>query len=108
MDITIVYILLTLALLLFLASLGCAVTNRANVITIMAMFFSGIIFWALSNEFIGGTVTRINEVTGAHDIIRDATTSNILMAIGLLSLAGFAVQVYQAVQTSGMTNELDN
>jgi len=107
MDISVVYILLTLSIFLFTASLWCAVTNRSNVVTILSMFFSGIIFWALSNEFIGGTVTRINEVTGAQDIIQDVTASNILLVVGLLMLAGFAFQVWQMISTSGISRELD-
>jgi len=108
MDMGTLYILASLGVCLFITSLGCAVTNRANVITIMCMFFSGIIFWALSNEFIGGTVTRLNEVTGTADIIQDATASNILLVVGLLMIAGFAFQVWQAVHTSGVVSELDN
>ncbi|MCE5227034.1 MAG: hypothetical protein LLG05_14410 [Porphyromonadaceae bacterium] len=107
MDITVVYLLLFLSIFLSGISLACAATNRSNVVTMMAMFFSGVIFWALSNEFIGGTVTRVNSVTGASEVIRDVTASNVLMGIGLM-LAGFAVQVWQAVSTSGMVNELDN
>ncbi len=106
MDISTLYMLLALASLLFLVSLFCAVTEHENVITIMCMFFSGIIFWATSNEYIGGTLTRINSVTGTVDVIRDSTASSVLLVLGLLMLAGFAVQVWKAVSTSGMVQEL--
>lgn len=75
MDMGTLYILIGLAITLFVASLGCAVTNRANVVTIICMFFSGIIFWAVANEFIGGTVTRVNSVTGTADVIQDGRYS---------------------------------
>lgn len=106
MDISTLYMLLVVAFVLFGASLVCAVTGRENVITIMCMFFSGIICWALSNEYIGGNLTRINSVTGTADIIRDGTASSVLLVVGLLMLAGFAIQVWKVVSTSGMIQEL--
>lgn len=107
MDMGTLYMLIMLAATLFVTSLACAVTNRANVVTILCMFFSGIIFWALSNEFLGGTLTRINSVTGTADIIQDATASNILLVVGFLMLAGFAFQIWQEISNSGITKEVD-
>ena len=107
MDISTMYLLLFIAAMLFVISLVCAVTGRENVITIMCMFFSGVIFWAMSNTYISGTLTKVNPVTGAADIIQDSTASSILMYVGLLILGGFVLQVWQAFFTSGVVEALD-
>lgn len=105
MDMTTLWLLVALAIVLLVISVFCAATDRANIITIMSMLFSGIIFWAVSNSYVSG-LTKINEVTGAADIIRDSTASAIFMAVGLLAIAGFVLQVWEAVMTSGIIKEM--
>ena len=107
MDISTMYLLLFIAAMLFVISLVCAVTGKENVITIMCMLFSGVIFWAMSNTYVGGSLTKINPVTGTADIIQDSIASSILMYVGLLIIAGFVLQVWQAFATSGVVEALD-
>lgn len=106
MDMSTLYLLLFLAVVLFLVSLACAVTERTNIITVACMFVSGLICWVISNAYIGGTLTKINAATGAADVIRDGVASDIFMLFGLLAMAGAVIQVWYALSSSGVVEEL--
>lgn len=70
------------------------------------MFVSGLICWVISNAYIGGTLTKINAATGAADVIRDGVASDIFMLFGLLAMAGAVIQVWYALSSSGVVEEL--
>lgn len=106
MDMSTLYLLLFLAVVLFTISLVCAVTERTNIITVACMFVSGLVCWVISNAYVGGTLTRINEVTGAADVIRDGIASDIFMLFGLLAMAGAVIQIWYALSSSGVVEEL--
>lgn len=106
MDMSTLYLLLFLAVVLFLVSLICAVTERTNIITVACMFISGLICWVISNAYIGGSLTKINAATGAADVIKDGIASDIFMLFGLLAMAGALIQVWYALSSSGVVEEL--
>lgn len=106
MDMSTLYLLLFLAIVLFLVSLICAVTERTNIITVACMFISGLICWVISNAYIGGSLTKINAATGAADVIKDGIASDIFMLFGLLAMAGAIIQVWYALSSSGVVEEL--
>ena len=106
MDMSTLYLLLFLAVVLFLVSLACAVTERTNIITVACMFVSGLVCWVISNAYVGGTLTKINAATGAADVIRDGVASDIFMLFGLLAMAGAIIQVWYALSSSGVVEEL--
>ena len=106
MEIITLYLLLFLSVTLFIVSLFCAVTDKENILTAFCMFVSGLIFWVLSNSYVSGSLTRINEVTGTADIITDGIASDIFMLVGLVAMVGFVIQVWAAISTSGVIEEL--
>lgn len=106
MDISTLYMLLLVASGLFLVSLFCAVTDRENMITVMCMCFSGIIYWACSNVYLSGNLVRTNVATGLPEVLQDGTASSVLFYIGLLVLAGFVLQIYKVFSSSGAIEEM--
>lgn len=106
MDVLTLYLLMFLATVLFLVSLARAVAGRDNIITVFCMFVSGLICWVVSNAYVSGSLTRLNAVTGAAEVIRDGVASDIFMLVGLMCMVGVVIQVWQAISSSGVVEEL--
>ena len=106
MDMSTLYLLLFLSVILFLVSLACAVTERTNIISVACMFVSGLICWVISNAYVGGALTKVNPATGLAEVLQDGVASDIFMLFGLLAMAGAVIQVWYAISTSGVVEEL--